>query len=206
MRTCGLNEADPIAHWKAVHEEQQRIVERLNQGKHLRIVAKDTDLRACVAGRKWINCDGKLNFPDGEIFTGPVEDSVEGHIRYTFPSIYMGQEVADVQLTFEKGKVVKASAAKGEDLLQTLLDTDEGARFVGEIAVGTNFNVQQFSRNILFDEKIGGTVHVAVGASIPDTGGLNKSSLHWDMICNMADGGRIFLDDELIYEKGRFII
>lgn len=201
-----LNEDNPTEKWKTISEKQQKICNYLNTKKSLHILSKDTDLKMSIEGRKWINCDGKENFPDGEVFTTPVRESVNGTIRFTFPAIYSGREVEDITLTFCEGKVVEAKAAKGEDFLQAILDTDEGARYVGEIAIGTNYGIQKFTKNILFDEKIGGTVHLAVGAGIEETGGTNESGIHWDMICDMQDGGKIYADDELIYENGKFVI
>jgi aminopeptidase len=204
--SCYLNEDDPVSKWEQIHADQQRLCGVLDAGKTLRIVSKDTDLRMSVAGRKWVNCSGHQNFPDGEVFTGPVEDTVEGAIRFSFPGIFMGREVEDIRLTFEKGKVVRASAGKGQELLDQILETDAGARFVGEIAVGTNYNITKFTRNMLFDEKIGGTVHLAIGRSLPESGGKNVSSVHWDMLCDMKAGGKIYLDDNLVYENGKFLI
>jgi len=204
--SCYLNEADPVARWKQIHADQQRLCDILNSRKTLRIVSKDTDLKMSVAGRKWVNCSGQVNFPDGEVYTGPVEDTVEGTIRFSFPGIFMGREVEDIRLTFEKGKVVKAAAAKGGELLDQILETDPGARFVGEIAVGTNYNITKFTRNMLFDEKIGGTVHLAIGRSLPESGGKNNSVIHWDMLCDMKQGGKIYADDQLVYENGKFVI
>lgn len=134
-----------------------------------------------------------------------MEDSVEGHIRFSYPGIYAGKEIEDIRLEFKKGKVVKASAAKGEDLLLALLDTDEGARTIGEIAIGTNYGIDKFTKNMLFDEKIGGTIHAALGMSIPNSKGVNKSTIHWDMLCDMKDGGKIYADGELFYKNGKFI-
>jgi aminopeptidase len=147
-----------------------------------------------------------VNFPDGEVFTGPIENSVNGQIRFTYPAIHLGNEVEDVTLTFKDGKVINATAKKGEEFLKKMLDTDEGARMVGEIAIGTNYEIPKFTKNILFDEKLGGTIHLAIGASIPESGGQNVSSIHWDMICDMKDGGEIYADGELIYKDGRFVI
>ena len=203
---CYLNLSDPISKWKEIDREQEKICEVMDTKKTLRIVSKDTDISMSVAGRKWVNCSGRLNFPDGEVFTGPVEDSVNGRIRFSFPGIYMGREIEDIQLVFEKGRVVKASAAKGEALLHKLLETDEGARYVGEVAVGTNYNIRNFTRHMLFDEKIGGTVHLAIGKSIPQSLAKNKSAIHWDMLCDMKDGGEIFADDQLVYKSGKFLI
>jgi aminopeptidase len=159
-----------------------------------------------IAGRTFINCDAKGNMPDGEVFTGPVEDSVEGHIYFSYPAIYRDREVSGVRLWFENGKVVKATAEKNEDLLLQTLDTDEGARYVGEFAIGTNKGITQFTRQILFDEKINGSFHMAIGFSPSESGGKNESAIHWDMICDMRDGGEIWVDDELLYQDGDFVI
>jgi aminopeptidase len=204
-RALLVDRRDPIAEWKKISARQAALVRRFSRIRDLRIVGEGTDIRMSVKGRKWINCDGHHNLPDGEIFTGPVEDSVEGTIRYTYPAIYQGREVTDVRLTFKKGKVVKAEAAKGEDLLKSLLDMDEGARRVGEVAVGTNYGITRFTRSILFDEKIGGSIHMAVGRSIPESGGVNQSTLHWDMIKDMRKGGEIHADGKVIYRNGRFL-
>jgi len=201
-----IDRKDPIAKWKEIEKKQEGICNILNGKKRLRIVSKDTDLKMSIEGRKWVNCCGKANFPDGEVFTGPVEDSTEGHIRFSFPGIYGGREIEDIQLTFEKGKVIKAVAAKGEELLEQLLETDKGARYVGEIAAGTNYNIQKFTKHMLFDEKIGGTVHLAIGRSIPESLGKNQSAIHWDMLCDMKKGGEIYADGELVYKDGKFLI
>ena len=204
---CGiLGDGDPVDLWHKVYQKQKKICDSLNTKKHIRIIAKDTELAMSVEGRKWINCCGKVNFPDGEVYTGPIENSVEGHIRFSFPGIYNGNEIEDIKLVFKKGKVIQASAEKGEKLLHQILETDEGAKFVGEIAVGTNYDIKRFTKNMLFDEKIGGTVHLALGLSYADSGGKNKSSIHWDMLCDMKNGGKIYADNELIYENNRFII
>jgi aminopeptidase len=200
-----VNVDDPVKSWKEFSAKQQKICDRLDQVKEMRYVGKDTDLRFSCEGRKWINCDGKANFPDGEVFTGPVEDSVEGTIRFTYPGIFQGEEVEDIYLRFEKGKVVEARAAKGEGLLQKLLDTDEGARYAGEIAIGTNVNIDRFTKNMLFDEKMGGTIHLAIGRGIPQSGSKNISAVHWDMLKNMQEGGEIFADGKLIYKDGSFL-
>ncbi|MGE5598130.1 MAG: aminopeptidase [Bacteroidota bacterium] len=202
---CLVMEDDPVAAWRRVHEEQAAMVERLEAVSAFRIKAPGTDLRFGAAGRKWINCDGRLNFPDGEIFTGPLENSVEGEISFSFPGIYAGQEIEGIWLKFAAGQVVEAKAAKGEALLYALLDTDEGARRVGEIAVGTNFAIQKFTRNMLFDEKIGGTVHLALGHGIVESGSKNESAIHWDMLCDMRQGGEMYADGALIYKDGRFV-
>ncbi len=203
--SCMLNATNPIKEWEKVFSEQEKIRKFLDTKKQLHIVSEGTDLKMSIEGRSWINCCGKVNFPDGEIFTSPIEDTVEGNISFTFPGIYSGNEIEGIQLAFKKGKVVKSSAAKGETLLQQILKTDKGASYVGEIAVGTNYNIKKFTKNMLFDEKIGGTVHLAIGRSIPGTGGKNQSAIHWDMLCDMKKNGKIFVDGTLIYEKGNFI-
>jgi aminopeptidase len=202
-RAGKLDEQDPVAAWKKVSVAQARYVRFLNTLKTILIVGPDTDLTFNVAGRKWINCDGHENFPDGEIFTGPVENSAEGHIRYSFPAVHGGREVQNVRLTFKKGKVVEAKADKGEEYLQAMLDSDAGARFVGELAFGTNYSIKRFTRNTLFDEKIGGTMHIAVGASLPESGGRNKSSLHWDMVCDTREGFAVYGDGKPIMKDGK---
>lgn len=200
-----LDSDDPVGEWKKVHDRQEVISNFLDSKKEFRIVTTDTDLRFRAGGRHWVNCDGRLNFPDGEVFTGPIEDTVEGHIRFSFPGIYSGKEIEDIRLTFHQGKVVEALAAKGQDLLLSLLETDPGARYVGEIAVGTNAGIQRFTKNMLFDEKIGGTVHLAIGRSVPQSLGRNESSIHWDMLCDMRESGEIYADGELVYKAGRFL-
>lgn len=201
-----INCEDPVSEWIRIHNEQQKLVDILNTKSDFEIKSKDTHLTLSTKGRIWINCDGKENFPDGEVFTSPVENSINGHIRYTFPAIYNGREVEDITLTFKDGKVVEAKAAKGENYLLQMLDIDEGSKFVGEFAIGTNYDIKKFTKNILFDEKIGGTIHIAVGAGMPECGSKNVSSLHWDMICDMMNGGEIYADGELLYKDGKFLI
>jgi len=196
---------DPVAEWRRISAEQERWVRYLDGKSELRIVSEGTDIRVGVAGRKWINCDGKLNFPDGEIFTSPVDDDIDGAISFSFPGIYLGKEIEGIRLEVEKGRVVKAEAERGEELLRRLLETDEGASRFGEVAIGTNYGIDRFTKNMLFDEKIGGTVHMAIGDSMGEAGGRNKSSIHWDMLCDMRKGGTIKADGELFYENGKFI-
>jgi aminopeptidase len=200
------DEDDPVARWRDVHTRQQRYVEFL-AGKHrLEVLGDNADLRLSIEGRTFINSDGVHNMPSGEIFTGPVEDSVEGWVRFTYPAVTSGREVEGVELVFEKGRVVSASATKNEAFLLSTLDTDEGARYLGEWAIGTNSKIQRFTKNILFDEKIGGTIHMAVGSGYPETGSRNKSAIHWDMICDMRGGGTIAADGEVFYRSGEFLI
>jgi aminopeptidase len=205
FEACKLNDENPAESWKAVSARQQQFCDRLNQCSTIRYVGLDTDLTFSCQGRTWINCDGKLNFPDGEVFTGPVENSVNGAIRFTFPGIFQGEEIEDIRLKFKDGKVTEASAARGQALLEKLLQTDEGASYVGEIAIGTNDQIRRFTKNMLFDEKMGGTIHLAVGLGIPGTGSKNMSSLHWDMLKDMRQGGEIYADGALIYRNGQFV-
>lgn len=201
-----VDKGDPVKHWKRVARDQARLVKILNRIDRLHIQAEGTDLRMRVKGRKWINCAGTENFPDGELFTSPLETTVEGHIHFSFPACYGGREVEDVHLEFKKGRVVGARAGKNEAYLKAMLDTDKGARSVGEIAIGTNYDIKRFSKNVLFDEKIGGTCHMAVGASILEAGGKNHSALHWDMICDLKHGAEITADGKVIYRNGKFTI
>ena len=168
------------------------------------VAANGTDVRMSLAGKTWINCDGHENFPDGEVFTGPVLDSVNGQMNFSFPAVHHGREVQDAKLTFRNGKVIDASASKGQDFLFSMLDMDAGSRFIGECAIGTNFDIQQFTRNTLFDEKIGGTVHFALGAGYPESGNTNESGLHWDMVVDLRNGGFVEIDGEKIVVDGTF--
>lgn len=197
---------DPAAAWREISRRQQRVADFLNECREVRFTTpQGTDLKVGVDGRAWINCDGHENFPDGEVFTGPVEDATEGVVAYSFPAVHGGREVDGIRLTFKAGRVVDASATRGEEFLIAMLDQDAGARVLGEIAIGTNYSVRQYTKNTLFDEKIGGTFHAAVGAAYPETGGKNESGLHWDMVCDLRQGGRIYADGKLISENGRFL-
>jgi aminopeptidase len=205
-----LNQPDPVAAWQAVSKKQQRLADLLNdhsgagRGDYHVVAANGTDVRLSVAGMKWINCDGHENFPDGEVFSGPVIESVNGRIHFSFPAVYHGREVQDVRLTFKDGKVVDASASKGEDYLFSMLDMDAGSRFLGECAIGTNYQITRYTKNTLFDEKIGGTVHFALGAGYPETGNSNQSGLHWDMVVDLRQGGRIEIDGVEVSVDGKF--
>ena len=203
---CWCDQSNPVSKWMKICQRQAAIVRFLNGTKTIHVKAKDTDLTARVGGRIWENCAGRQNFPDGEVFTGPIENSVNGKIRFSFPGICLGKEIEDIRLEFRDGKVVKASAAKGSELLHQLIKVDPGAAYVGELAIGTNCNIKRFTRNMLFDEKIGGTIHMALGAGIPRTGSQNKSSLHWDMLCDMRAGGVISADGKAFYRNGRFLV
>ena len=201
-----LDNDDPTVFWKELSSRQAKICQFLDTLKEIRVKAKDTDLALKVEGRKWINCDGKKNFPDGEVFTSPVEDTVEGTVLFSYPACFGGREVENVRLEFKEGKVIRTDASKNLSFLEEMIGMDKGASFVGEFAIGTNDNITKFTKNILFDEKIGGTIHLALGASIPESGGKNESALHWDMVCDLRDGGEIYGDGELIYKDGKFFV
>lgn len=203
---CFADKEDPVAEWNKMSRMQQILVDWLGGKKSLRINGANIDMSMSIDGRTFINSDGKRNMPSGEIFTGPIEDSVQGWVRFTYPAIVAGREVDGVELRFEDGKVVEASAKKNEEFLLSTLDIDEGARYLGEFAIGTNDGIDRFTKSILYDEKIGGTVHMALGMGYPQTGSKNQSSIHWDMICDMRDGGKIWIDDELFYDGGTFLI
>jgi len=205
FKSLKLYEDDPVVAWVNQANTQQRIVDALSKVSELRIVGHDTDIVLRVDGRVWINDDGKNNMPGGEVFTGPHEDSVEGVIRFDFPAVWRGVEVRNVKLVFRRGEVVEAEAELGSEFLKKMLETDEGARRIGEVAFGLNYDITRYTKEILFDEKIGGTIHMALGASYIKTGGTNKSSIHWDLIKDMKKG-KVFADGELIYENGRFLM
>jgi aminopeptidase len=199
------NTPDPVAHWQNIQRQQQSIVERVEGHDQVTLRGPNVDLKLSIKRRKFINACGQHNLPDGEIYTGPVEDSAQGWVRYTYPAIYEGREVLGVELTFEKGRVVNASARKNEEFLLKKLDTDPGARYLGEFAIGTNMEINRFTHSILFDEKIGGSFHTALGASYPETGAWNKSAIHWDMICDLRQDSEILIDGELFYKDGQFV-
>lgn len=200
-----LFEEDPAARWRELHAYQARLIERLARAEQLRIEGDGTDLTLSVKGRTWINSDGKRNMPSGEVFTAPIEDSADGIITFGVPSLLGGVAVENIELRFERGRVVHAKAEKGDDLLQAQLEADEGARYLGEIGIGTNQEIRQAIGNTLFDEKIGGTVHLAVGQAYAESGGTNSSAIHWDMICDLRAGGALYLDGETFMQGGRFV-
>jgi aminopeptidase len=194
--------------WDRIASEQQDLKALFDAGSEVVIKGEDTELRMSIAGRTCVNGDGRPNMPDGEVFTGPVENSVEGHVTFSYPAIYPafgGREVVGVHLWFEEGRVVKATADKGEDYLLTLLDLDSGSRHVGELGLGNNYKIDRFIKNILFDEKMGGTVHLALGRGFPETGSKNASALHWDMIKDLRVGGEIYLDGTLVQKDGQWV-
>jgi aminopeptidase len=205
-RACFLDNDDPVTRWQDLSKQQERYVQWLKGKSTIHLQGEDTDLTFSIEGRTFINDDGHYNFPGGEFFTGPVEDSANGYIRYSFPASFAGRSVEDVRLRFENGEVVEARAVNGQDYLDKMLGLDEGARRLGEFAFGNNHNVDRCTKNVLFDEKMGGTVHLALGASIPETGGINASALHWDMVCDLRKGSEIRVDGELFSQDGKFMI
>jgi aminopeptidase len=204
-RALFLDRPDPRAAWQELSATQARLVDRLAPSRDVRVEARGTDLRVRVDGRTWINSDGKRNMPSGEVFTGPLEDSANGTIRFTVPSSPRGVEVNGVELTFVDGEVVAASADRGDDYLRAALGSDRGAKYLGELGIGTNPGIDRPTGSILLDEKIAGTVHLALGRSYPETGGRNSSALHWDLICDLRDGGRLTVDGQLLNEHGVFV-
>ena len=200
-----LDEDDPVSAWAALGERLARLADWLGTKKVIRVVTEGTDLTLGVEGRTWIPCDGKENFPDGEVFTGPVETSVEGRVRFSFPAPHAGRLVRDIELRFEGGEVVEAHAAEGEDFLREMLAMDDGARRLGEFAFGMNDAVQEFTGHTLFDEKLGGTVHMALGKAYPESGGKNESALHWDLVCDLRGESEVHADGELVYRNGAFL-
>jgi aminopeptidase len=203
-RALFLDRDDPAAAWRELGEFQAGLVERLTAARRVRIEAEGTDLTLDVGGRTWVNSDGKHNMPSGEVFTGPVEDSAEGVVRFTIPTGPAGVTVTGVELEFRAGEVVRATAELGQDYLDRALATDPGARRLGELGVGTNAGIDRPTGTILLDEKIGGTVHLALGRSYTETGGVNESALHWDLICDLRRGGRLTADDEVVQADGVF--
>jgi aminopeptidase len=195
-----------VDEWRKVAAMQEQKIQWLKGKKQVKLQGPNIDLQLSIDGRIFINACGERNMPDGEIFTGPVEDSVNGWVRFSYPSIVAGRAVSGIELKFEQGKVVEAHAETNDDLLQAQLNTDAGARYLGEFAIGTNFGISKFTGNILFDEKIGGTVHMAIGMGYPDTGSKNTSAVHWDMICDMRNDSTIHVDGELFYQNGEFVV
>jgi len=202
---CHTDHEDPAAHWRETARGLAARAAELESVEELHILGPDTDLRVGVAGRTWMAADGKFNLPDGEVFTSPVETETRGEIRYTFPAIFHGREVEDIRLRFDNGRVVQGEASRGDAYLQRLLDLDAGARFLGEVAFGLNYEIDRFTRNILLDEKIGGTLHLALGAGFAQAGGKNSSALHWDMICDLREEGEVYADGELVWRAGAFL-
>jgi aminopeptidase len=206
FRACHVLDDDPIGHWRGVAADLGARADELGRVRELRIVGEDTDLTAVVDGRRWRPAHGRQNMPDGEVYTSPVESGVNGPIRFGFPAVFAGREIDDLRLRFEDGRVVAAEAAgEGTSYLEALLGMDDGARGIGELAFGLNYEIDRFTRNILFDEKIGGTIHLALGMGFADLGGLNRSTLHLDLICDLRREGEVYADGELVWQNGRFL-
>jgi aminopeptidase len=206
FRACHVEEeGDAVAHWQSTSADLNARAEQLGRVRELRIVGPDTDLRLVVEGRQWEAADGRHNMPDGEVYTSPVETETEGEIRFSFPALFQGREVDDIRLRFEDGVVVSTEAARGEEFLDALLGLDDGARRLGEVAFGMNYEIDRFTKNILFDEKIGGTMHVALGSAFKELGGVNDSALHWDLVCDLRTEGEVYADGELVWRAGRFL-
>lgn len=201
-----LNEPEPAQAWQQLADRQQEIIDWLSDKQTVHITGPGTDLTVSTAGRTWINDDGKYNFPGGEVFTGPVEDATQGVIEFTFPGYLAGREVVGVRLVFEQGRVVEATATSGQDFLREMLDMDEGACRLGEFAFGTNYGIQRFTKNTLFDEKMGGTLHMALGRSYPESGGQNVSALHWDMVFDLRQGAEVTVDGQIFSKNGEIRI
>ncbi|GFI60928.1 aminopeptidase 2 [Clostridiales bacterium] len=203
-----LDKEDPVAEWEKIKKYQDKLVEYLNDISELEIISENTHITLSVEGRKWINCCGNENFPDGEVFTSPVENSINGYITFSYPALMNGNEFKNVRLDFKDGRIISASCADEtmNEKLLSYVDTDEGSRYIGEVAFGTNYGITKFSHNILFDEKIGGTMHMALGAGFPEAGSKNDSAIHWDMINDMTKCGKVIADGKVIYENGKFKI
>ena len=206
FRACHVEEpGDAVAHWQTVRDELGARAEGLSEARELRIVGPGTDLTLGVEGRRWQAADGRYNMPDGEVYTSPLETATEGEISFVFPALFHGREVADIRLRFEGGAVVAAEASRGREYLDAMLEIDDGARRLGEVAFGLNYEIDRFTQNTLFDEKIGGTMHVALGAAFQDLGGRNESGLHWDLVCDLREDGEVYADGELVWRAGRFL-
>jgi aminopeptidase len=206
FRATYCDRDDPVKEWQRIHDEQQKAVDWLVGRKQVVVKSPNADLKLSIEGRTFINSDGTNNMPSGEVFTSPVEESVNGWVKFTYPAIERGKEVTGIRLEFKDGKVVKATADKNEDFLLAMLDSDEGSRYLGEFAIGTNYGIQQFTRSILYDEKIGGSFHLALGFGFPEAGSKNVSSIHWDMICDIRTDSEIRVDGELLYKDWQFTI
>jgi len=204
FESCKLNEPDPKESWKKLSLKQQKLCDWLYGKSEVVLHGPNIDLKMSIKNRIFINDDGRLNFPGGEIYTSPVENSTTGWVRFSYPAIFENREVIDIELWFEDGKVIREKASKGQEFLTEILNSDDGARILGELGIGTNYGIKRFTKNMLFDEKIGGTIHIAVGRGFPECGGMNESAIHWDMLCDMSEG-EIIVDGELLYKNGKFV-
>jgi aminopeptidase len=205
-RACLAYDDDPVTAWERQSEQVRRLADWIEGREEVHITGPGTDITLNVSGRHWIPCYGSHNMPDGEFFTGPVEDSVDGEVSFSFPAVYGGREVTGVRFRFEAGKVVDASADRGEEYLHKMLDTDPGARRLGELGIGTNYGIEEATKEVLLDEKLGGTVHMAIGASYPESGGVNESAVHWDLVCDLRQGGSITVDGDELQRDGQFVV
>ncbi len=205
FHSCRLSEADAKESWSELSIRQEKLCDWLNGKSELILRGPNIDLKMSIRDRTFSNDDGKRNFPGGEIYTSPVENSTNGWVRFTYPVIFQNREIIDVELWFEDGKVMKEKALKGQEFLTKTLNIDKGARILGELGIGTNYGITRFTKFMLFDEKIGGTIHIAVGHGFPKCGGSNESAIHWDMLCDMSEG-EIMVDGELFYKNGEFVI
>jgi aminopeptidase len=206
FRAVHAHEPDPVAHWLKIKAEQQRYIDAITGHDHVHLKGPNVDLQLSIKDRSWRNSHGLRNMPDGEIFTGPVENSLNGWVRYTYPALHEGVVVEGAELEFKEGKVVKATARSNQDHLLHMLATDAGSSYVGEFAIGLNSDIDRFTGHILLDEKIGGSFHMALGMGYPETGSTNKSAIHWDLICDLRQDSEIKIDGELFYKNGAFVI
>jgi aminopeptidase len=205
FKSCKLLESQSIESWEQLSQKQKQLCEWLNGKSTVTLRGPNIDLKMSIEGRSFLNDDGKLNFPGGEIYTSPLENSTNGWVRFSYPVIFENREIIDVELWFENGKIIKEKASKGQAFLTEILNSDNGARRVGELGIGTNYGIQRFTKHMLFDEKIGGTIHIAVGQGFPEIGGTNESAIHWDMLCDMSEG-EILVDGEVFFKNGKFVI
>jgi aminopeptidase len=203
---CLADDGDPLTAWKRASEETERLAGWIQGHEEVRITAPGTDIKLGIAGRIFIPCIGDHNMPDGEFFTGPLEDATEGEVSFHLPAVIGGREVSGVHLKFEAGKVVDASAERGEEFLISQLDTDAGSRILGELGIGTNYGIDRGTREVLLDEKIGGTIHMAFGQAYPESGGVNESAVHTDLVCDLRLGGKLEVDGIVMQEDGKFVV
>jgi len=206
FRACLADDHEPLTAWKRASAETERLADWIEGRREVHVVAEGTDIRLGIEGRKFVPCVGDRNMPDGEFFTGPIEDATEGEVSFHLPAVIGGREVSGVHLKFEAGRVVDAGAERGEEFLIALLDTDEGARTLGELGIGTNYGIDRGTREVLLDEKIGGTIHMAVGQAYPESGGTNESAVHTDLVCDLRLGGKLEVDGVVMQEDGKFIV